>query len=97
VEFRVTDTGIGIPEEALPFIFEMFHQVNGSENRSCGGVGLGLHIVKRFTELLGGKIDVESQPGRGSVFTLTIPCASQSSAIVQKPVRREERRLDGRS
>lgn len=73
VEFSVTDTGIGIPKEALPFIFDMFRQVDSSKSSFHGGVGLGLYIVKKFTEMLGGKIIVETESGKGSIFTLTIP------------------------
>jgi signal transduction histidine kinase len=74
VEFQVADTGIGIPPEELPHIFDMFSQVRGARSRArSGGVGLGLHIVKKFTELLGGDISVTSAQGAGSTFTLRIP------------------------
>jgi signal transduction histidine kinase len=78
VEFQVSDTGIGIPEESMPFIFEMFQQANGLRKEPRGGVGLGLYIVKEFTEMLGGKIEVESEPGKGSTFTVAIPCELQN-------------------
>ena len=73
VEFKVADTGMGIPEGALPLVFEMFRQLDSSATRSYGGVGIGLYIVKKFTELLGGKIEVESEVGKGSIFTLILP------------------------
>jgi signal transduction histidine kinase len=76
IEFEVSDTGIGIPEESLPIIFDMFKQVDSSNTRSYEGAGLGLYIVKQYTELLGGTIDAKSTKGGGSTFTVRIPCDS---------------------
>jgi signal transduction histidine kinase len=73
VDLVVADTGVGIPADALPRIFDEFYQVDGSSVREYGGVGLGLALVKRLAELLGGSIAVESQVERGSRFTLRLP------------------------
>ncbi|MBI1993516.1 MAG: PAS domain S-box protein [Deltaproteobacteria bacterium] len=73
VEFKIADTGIGIPKDSREAIFEIFRQVDSSETRAHGGVGIGLYIVKKFTELLKGKIHVESEPGKGSAFTVKFP------------------------
>ena len=73
LEIKVSDTGLGIAPDKLDAIFEKFHQVDASASRSHGGLGLGLYIAKQFTELLGGKIELQSELGQGSTFTVTIP------------------------
>jgi signal transduction histidine kinase len=67
----IADTGIGIPPERMDRLFKVFSQVDASTNRRFGGTGLGLAITKRFVELMGGRVWVESTPGRGSVFAFT--------------------------
>ncbi|MDP3919325.1 MAG: HAMP domain-containing sensor histidine kinase, partial [Candidatus Omnitrophota bacterium] len=93
LRFTVADTGPGIAKESLPIIFDMFHQVDGSNTRLHGGLGLGLYIVKKYTELLGGKIKVKSAPGRGSVFTVAFPYESSLCRESILPAVRPESRI----
>jgi signal transduction histidine kinase len=67
------DTGIGIPKDKIQTIFDMFQQVDSSVTRKFNGVGLGLYIVRKFTALLDGSVAVQSETGKGSVFTVTLP------------------------
>jgi signal transduction histidine kinase len=73
LKLTVSDTGIGMKEEALQYIFDEFRQADMSSTRKYGGTGLGLAIVKKFINLMGGDIVVESQVGQGSKFTITLP------------------------
>ncbi len=73
IRFAVRDSGIGIPTEARPRLFELFEQVDASTSRRFGGTGLGLAISRQLARLLGGSLDVESEPGAGSCFTLELP------------------------
>jgi signal transduction histidine kinase len=74
-EIVVQDTGIGIPPEGLPRIFERFYRVDPARSREAGGAGLGLCIAKTIAEAHGGRIEVQSTPGAGSTFTLVLPLA----------------------
>jgi len=74
---RVSDTGVGIPEEDLPHIFDRFYRVDKARSRETGGTGLGLSIVKQFVLLHGGTIDAKSTLGKGTTFTIELPLAAR--------------------
>ncbi|MBW2462835.1 MAG: response regulator, partial [Deltaproteobacteria bacterium] len=87
VQFIVRDEGIGIPTDALSTIFDAFRQVDGSATRAQGGVGLGLHLVRRIASLLDGDVQAVSTVGEGSVFTFSLPAALIVQAAVSvRPV-----------
>jgi signal transduction histidine kinase len=70
---NITDTGIGIAEEQVPFIFERFYRVDKARSRAEGGAGLGLGIAKHIAESHGGRIEVVSRVGKGSTFSIFLP------------------------
>ena len=74
----VSDEGIGITPEDLPKVFSDFHQLDGSETRAYGGLGLGLAFVQRIVEAHAGSITVESEPDQGTTFTISIPAARKA-------------------
>ncbi|MBK6530515.1 MAG: PAS domain S-box protein [Deltaproteobacteria bacterium] len=76
VRLAVRDSGVGIPQAELPHLFERFHQVRGAAGRNFEGTGIGLALVQELTRLHGGTVSVESEPGRGSCFTVRVPRGS---------------------
>jgi signal transduction histidine kinase len=100
LELKVRDHGIGIPAEALPSVFKMFAQVEGTTSRSDGGLGIGLSLVKGLVELHGGTVTAHSDgPGLGSEFTVTLPCLPANESpkpegfAAGKPAEGDGRRL----
>jgi two-component system phosphate regulon sensor histidine kinase PhoR len=79
VECYVKDTGMGIPAEDVPRLFERFYRVDKARSRALGGTGLGLAIVKHLVRAQGGEVRVESEPGRGSIFYFTLPANDRSA------------------
>jgi signal transduction histidine kinase len=82
IAIHVADTGIGISEENVGRVFDVFFQVDGSSTREYGGAGLGLAIVKSFVEAHGGEVTVASSPGTGSVFTMTLPVNARGAPAI---------------
>ena len=79
---RIEDDGVGMSPEHLEHIFERFYRVDKARSRETGGTGLGLHIVRRIALMHGGRVDVESKEGKGSVFTLVVPLAQHTEDIL---------------
>ncbi len=73
VQYRISDTGIGVPAESQALVFEEFRQVDGSATRRYGGSGLGLALARRLARLLGGDVEMASAPGTGTTFMVSLP------------------------
>jgi len=85
VKFQVRDSGIGMSAEQIEHVFEVFAQADSSTTRRFGGTGLGLAITRNFCEMLGGYIEVESEPGIGSVFTVWLPRHGRKALKIARP------------
>ena len=81
VRIQVTDSGIGIPAEDVPHLFQKFYRVDNSETREIGGTGLGLYLIKKLTTAMGGTVGVESDYGHGSTFWMEFDSLNREQAI----------------
>ena len=81
IRFDVSDTGIGMSQEQMKHLFEAFSQADASISRNYGGTGLGLAICKRFSEIMGGRLNARSEAGKGSVFSLALPAEASLQAV----------------
>jgi signal transduction histidine kinase len=85
LEFKVSDTGIGMTAKQLGRLFEAFAQAEASTSRDYGGTGLGLAITKHFSRMLGGDVTVESAPGQGSIFMIMLPVTCPDARVYHHP------------
>jgi hypothetical protein len=86
LEFNVQDTGMGIEHKDFGKLFQKFQQIDSALNRAAGGTGLGLAISKEIVDLHGGRIWVESEPGRGSTFHMTLPIDARVASAYRRYV-----------
>jgi len=93
LKIDVSDTGAGIPDDALEYIFDEFRQVDGSSTRRHGGTGLGLSITKKLTKMLGGTIEASSVEGKGSNFTVRIPFKGKDSELPPQEISEEDEEI----